>query len=114
MVTDWLREHDPAHDLAMLSSGAARLVVIQLLDAWEQAPEPLGPVALVDCESDLQHELEFDDEAVRHYRDKLTRLQRTIEAATRNAHGAFVTLTADSPQTMFPNLLPATIIEPFF
>lgn len=101
VLSDFLFENDPATELRRLAANAAELIVLQLLDPWESDPEPLGAVALVDCESNARAQLVLDERAVAAYRERLNRLTSTLERATRSAGGRFARILADAPRAMF-------------
>ncbi len=114
LVSDLLRERDPAPDIARLGAGASGLVVIQVLDPWELDPEVEGPVELVDAEGGARLELDLDEVAVDGYRARLRRLIEAADRATRAAGGTFVSVAAGEPRALFRGeLLRRRVIEPW-
>ncbi|GIW70953.1 MAG: hypothetical protein KatS3mg102_0495 [Planctomycetota bacterium] len=112
LLSDLLHRADPAPRLARLAAGAAQLVVIQLLDPWELAPEATGPLELVDCESGERLELELVPETVADYQRRLQRLRAEAERAVRAVGGRYACVSAAEPAAMLATLMRAGILEP--
>jgi uncharacterized protein (DUF58 family) len=114
VLGDFLRLADPAPDVRRLASGAAQLLVIQLLDAWEADPAADDEArTLVDAESGERLDAALDAHAVAAYRGRLARLGAGLEHAVRAAGGDFVRVLADEPERMFRHALqPAGVLEP--
>jgi uncharacterized protein (DUF58 family) len=113
LVSDLLRQGDPSPDLARLAAGAARLVILQLLDPWEANPTADGPVELIDCETGHRLELVLAGAAIDRYRSRLRRLAAAAERATRAAGGIFCEVLAAPAADMFRGeLLRRRVIEP--
>lgn len=113
VLSDFLFPGDPTPELGRLAAGAAVLMVIQLLDPWELAPEAHGASALVDCEDGARVELVLDAQAVRRYQERLRRLRESVAIATRRLGGRYACVAADGLGRMCRDaLLPAEIVEP--
>jgi hypothetical protein len=113
LLSDFLFPGDPGPLLRRFAAGAARVVVIQVLDPWELEPEALGPVTLVDCEGGHRLDLDLAERAVGRYRERLERLCGLVERTVSGLGGLYVCLRADSPAAMFrEGLLPAGVVEP--
>ncbi|MEZ5964141.1 MAG: DUF58 domain-containing protein [Planctomycetota bacterium] len=112
VLSDFLRPDDPQPTITRLATGAALLVVVQVLDPWELAPTADGALALVDCESSQRVELVLDEAAVARYRERLARLCAGLVTATRRVGGRCATLAAAPLAEMCRGgLLPAAIVE---
>lgn len=113
LISDFLVEHDCAPDLRRLASGAAELVVVQLLDPWELEPQLEGATTLVDCEGRGRLDVDAGARTISAYRERLGRLCAGVEGAARGAGAAYVRVTAAAPERMFADaLLPQGIVEP--
>lgn len=113
VLSDCLDPGDLAAALRRLAVGAARFVVVQLLDPWERDPAAGGATTLHDCESGQRLELQLDARTVAAYRQRLLRLQASVRAVTAGLGGAFAEVLAAPPDEMCRrHLLPAGIVEP--
>ncbi|HEX5011669.1 MAG TPA: DUF58 domain-containing protein [Planctomycetota bacterium] len=114
LVSDFLRPADPAPDVRLLASGAAQLVVLQLLDPWELQPQVDGEArTLVDVESAQRLDAPLDARTVGAYVARLARLTAGLERAVQAAGGRFARVAAAPPAAMFhESLLPAGVLEP--
>ena len=113
LISDFLVEHDSGPDLRRLASGAAELVVVQLLDPWELQPSLDGPTALLDCEDGSRLDVDAAPRIVAGYRERLARLGASLEGAARAAGARFARVTAGAPERMFADhLLPQGLVEP--
>jgi len=113
LISDFLVEHDSGPDLRRLASGAAELVVVQLLDPWELQPSLDGPTALLDCEDGGRLDVDAAPRIVASYRERLARLGASLEGAARAAGARFARVTAGAPERMFADqLLPQGLVEP--
>lgn len=113
VVSDFLVADDPAPLLRQLADGAARLVVVQLLDAWELRPTAGPSLLLEDSETAGECEVAFDARAIAAYEARLQRLQARLREVAHGLGGGFASVVADTPEAMCRNgLLPAGIVEP--
>ena len=113
LVSDFLVEHDCGPDLRRLASGAAELVVIQLLDPWELQPALDGPTTLLDSEDGGRLDVDAAPAVLATYRERLARLCAGVEGAARAAGARFARVTAAPPERMFAeHLLPQGLVEP--
>ena len=113
LVSDFLVEHDSGPDLRRLASGAAELVVVQLLDPWELQPALEGPTALLDCEDGGRLDVDAAPAVLASYRLRLGRLCASVEGAARAAGARFARVTVAPPERMFSDhLLPQGLVEP--
>jgi uncharacterized protein (DUF58 family) len=114
LISDFLRQADPAPDVQRMASGGAQLIVMQLLDPWELDPDPDDETCtLVDAENARRLDATLDARTVAGYLARLTRLSATLERSVRAAGGTFVRVPAGAPDVMFHDvLLPAGVLEP--
>ncbi|RME76319.1 MAG: DUF58 domain-containing protein [Planctomycetota bacterium] len=113
VVSDLLFLREPAREIGPLAHDAARLVLLQLLDPWERAPESEGAVELLDPETGQRLALQLDSAACRRYRERLARHLESWERAARAAAAIFCPVTAAEPAAMFAGpLLHHRVIEP--
>jgi uncharacterized protein (DUF58 family) len=113
VLSDFLTASDPAPLLRRIAAGAAHLIVVQLLDPWEERPSADGALALIDVETGARKDLRLGASAVRDYRERLARLCAAVEAAVRGVGGRFARVVAAPPEAMFGGpLLAAGIAEP--
>lgn len=112
VVSDFLVPGDPAPQLLRLATGAALLLVVQVLDPWELAPSEDGALAMVDCEDERRVDLVLDAATVASYRARLRRLCAGVEQTVRRLGGRFVTVAAAPLREMVRGgLLPAGMVE---
>lgn len=99
VLTDALWASDPMPLLRRVGAGAARLVVVQLLDASERDPLLHGTFdaignTLVDCETGARALLRIDAESAAVYRQRLDRLQATLRQGVLAQGGQLLAATA--------------------
>jgi hypothetical protein len=112
LLSDFLVPGDPAPHILRLASGAALLVVVQLLDPWEIAPSEEGALALIDCEDQRRLDLVLDATTTARYRARLQRLCANVDGAVRRLGGRFATVAAGPLREMVRGaLVPAGIVE---
>lgn len=113
LVSDFLVPEDPRPRIQRLAAGSSHLYVLQLLDPWEADPGAEGETTLIDTESEERADLVLDAKTVKGYRERLTRLQEAVAAATRAVGGTFAVVLADAPGAMLrSSLLPQRVVEP--
>ena len=113
LVSDFLVEQGCGPDLRRLASGAAQLIVVQLLDPWELQPRLEGPTALLDCEDGARLDVEGAAPTLKRYGQRLARLCADVEQVTRSAGGLYARVPAGEPERMFADhLLPRGLLEP--
>jgi hypothetical protein len=113
VVSDFLYRGDPAPFLRKLATNAADVVVIQILDPWEAAPEGGEPLTLVDVETGLRRDVRLTDKTAAKYRARLSRLCEGVAAAARSFGGRYARVVAAAPFAMFQGpLLSAGVTEP--
>lgn len=95
VISDFLFPHDPQTLIRQLAAGASVLWVIQLLQAWEADPRPVGGRRLIDMETTAELDLQIDARAIENYQRRLNALQTDLQRQCRRAHAVFVTLIAD-------------------
>ena len=95
VISDFLFPHDPEVLIKRLAADSGALRVIQLLNAWEADPTPLGGRRLIDAESYSDADLFIDRKAIATYRERLTRLQEELSRCCRRVHAPFVMLIAE-------------------
>ncbi len=95
VISDFLFPHDPETLIRRLAAGASVLWIVQLLNAWEANPTPLGGRRLVDIEAGSELDLQIDQRTIQVYLNRLNVLQTELQRQCRRAHAIFVTLAAD-------------------
>lgn len=96
VVTDLLWDDSPAHFLTKLGSGAAAVIVLQVLASMDIEPPAAGKVRLADVETELTEELFLDAIAIERYRTAIARHQQNWERACREHGAVLITLTAET------------------
>ncbi len=94
LVSDFLFPCDPAH-LVHAFAAADRLVLLQVLSAFEADPPVMGATRLEEAESGAQLDLSLDSATVRGYRTRLTALQEELERQARIAGGVLAVVRED-------------------
>ena len=95
VISDFLFPHNPDSLVRQLAAGASALWIIQLLNAWEADPTPIGGRRLIDMETTAEADLLVNHAAIEAYRSRLARLQQSLTRASRRAHAVFTTLIAE-------------------
>ena len=95
VISDFLFPHDPGTLIRQLAANASTLWIVQLLNAWEADPSPLGGRRLVDIESQAELDLLITRKTIADYVARLRSLQESLALECRRAHATFVTLVAD-------------------
>jgi len=96
VISDLLWEGMPAHFLGKAGSGAAGLIIIQVLAEADVNPVLSGNIRLTDAENGFSEELYIDATAIERYRTALARHQQNWTAACRERGTILVTVTAES------------------
>jgi uncharacterized protein (DUF58 family) len=96
VISDFLFPHDPELLIKRLAAGSGALWIIQLLNAWEANPTPLGGRRLIDAENNSEADLILDRNTIIAYRERLARLQEELFRCCRRAHAPFVKLIAEN------------------
>lgn len=96
VISDFLFPHDPNRFAGALAEGAAGLAFIQLVSPVEQSPPEMGPVRLVDVETEQYSDIIAGRTAVERYKERFRRLQYGIYRATRRARASYALLTCDT------------------
>lgn len=114
VISDFLFPHDPGVLIKRLAGDASALWVIQVLNAWEADPSPLGGRRLVDLETGGEADLVIDRKTIAGYVERLRRLQEELARNCRRAHAPFVTLIADRGLTTLcrEDLCAAEVLRP--
>lgn len=113
LVSDGLWDTDPLPLLRTLQHGAARFLLLQLLDPWEVAPDADGARTLLDVETSARAEVQIDAAAIAGYRARLERLVLVLRAQVVGSGGVFAQVAAAPLATMAAQaLLPAGVVEP--
>ena len=94
VVSDFLFEHDPRDLAAMLGGQADRLVLVQVLSAFEHEPRQFGGLMLRDADTGERIDLTLDEELERQYRQRLGNLRESLAAQARRIGGTFAALHA--------------------
>ena len=95
VISDFLFPHNPETLVRRLAAGVSVLWIIQLLTSFESDPTPIGGRRLVDVELGHELDLQIDQRRIDVYKQRLTTLQRGLQAECRRVSGTFVTLVAD-------------------
>jgi len=94
VVSDFLFEHDPRDLVALLGAGADRLVLVQVLSAFENAPQASGSVRLVDLDTGAPLDLALDESTIASYLRRLANLRAELARQARRAGGLFAAVDA--------------------
>lgn len=95
LVSDLLWECEPASVVRRMATGAAQLVVVQLLARADAEPPPRGRWRLTSPESRATLDLFVDAAAQNRYRSTLQALQNEWLHACRECGATFVTVVAE-------------------
>ncbi len=95
VISDFLYPHDAQSLIKKLATETSALWIIQLLNAWELNPSPLGGRRLVDLESNAQIDIQINEKAITEYSARFRRCQEELARNCRRVHAAYVTLVAD-------------------
>ncbi len=114
LISDLLVEQPPDRWLRLLARGAGRVEVVQLLSAWERAPEVGGAWRLEDVESGASRDLVLDRSVVEAYLERLRELTSGVRDAARRLGASFGELTAEAglERHLSEAWLPAGLIAP--
>jgi uncharacterized protein (DUF58 family) len=111
LVSDFLFPCEP-RELRNIFSGADRLILVQLLSAFESRPELGGEMRLSDAETDEYLDISLNSQNVKGYLDRLEKLREGFDRQTRMVSGAFATLRDIDPlDEVMRALLRAGVIE---
>jgi uncharacterized protein (DUF58 family) len=97
VVSDFLFPHDPDALVTRLARDSAWLALVQLTLAEEAAPDLVGGRRLVDVEGRGELDLVIDDDAVRDYRARFSRLRLGLSTASRRVGARFAHVVAGTP-----------------
>jgi hypothetical protein len=97
VVSDFLFPHDADVLVSRLARDSALLVLVQLTLAEEAEPVAEGGRRLVDVEGRGERDLVIDDDAIRDYRARFSRLRRGLSGAARRVGGRFAHVVAGTP-----------------
>ena len=95
VISDFLFPHDPDALLRRLAGDASVLWVLQILNAWEARPTPMGGRKLVDLETGEEANLQVIDKMVADYSARLLVLQQELARSARRVHATFSILIAE-------------------
>ena len=95
LVSDLLWLGDPGQLVRQLAHRAAAVVIVQLLAQRDLAPERVGNVRLVDCESGATHDALVDAAAIERYDAALRRHQENWSDEARRGEAIMLTMTAE-------------------
>lgn len=117
LLSDLLWHEEPRSVLARLARGAAAVVVVQVLDADDEAPAPRGFITLVDVESGETRDLLVDAAAVERYAAALAEHQRAWREACREMGAVMTTVAAERlvngwPPEELAELVELEVLEP--
>lgn len=97
VVSDFLFPHDADSLVARLARDGAWLALVQLTLRDEAEPVAEGGWRLIDAEGRGQLDLALDEEAVRDYRARFSRLRSGLSAAARRTGARFTYVSAGLP-----------------
>lgn len=111
LISDFLFPCQP-REVRAAFHGADRLVLVQVLSAFEAQPEVLGAWRLEEAETGEHLDIDVTDSVRRGYLGHLRRLQDDLAGQMRIAGGAFATVRDTDPwEAVLRALLRAQIIE---
>ena len=94
VISDFLFPHDADSLVSRLARDSAWLALVQLNLADEAEPDVEGGRRLVDAESGGELDLVIDEEAVRDYRTRFSRLRLSLSKAARRVGAPFAHIVA--------------------
>jgi len=110
-ISDFLFPFSPAQ-LVGAFGAADRLILVQLLSAFEDNPDEHGAIRLEEAETADFLDVRLDKVTVAGYRKRLLNLREELDARTRTVQGAFVTLTDElSFDETLHRLLQESVVE---
>jgi hypothetical protein len=110
-ISDLLFPFSPS-ELCSLFSNADRLILIQILSAFESNPQQSGRLRLIDAENNEFIDLALDKNTIDTYQARLSNLQGDLERRLRTMDGALASVSDDlSTDLMINSLLRKQIIE---
>jgi hypothetical protein len=113
VVSDFLFPHDPDALVSRLARDSAMLAIVQFTLREESAPTAEGARRLVDVESGGELDLVIDDEAVREYRARFSRLRLGLSSAARRVGARFAHVVAGTTvRDVARELAVAGVLEP--
>ena len=96
VVSDFLFPHDADDLVQRLARDGAQLFVVQLTLREEAEPAAAGGHRLVDVEGKGELDLVLDDDAIREYRARFSRLRLGLATAARRAGARFAHVVAET------------------
>ena len=114
VISDFLFPHDPDALLRHLAGDASVLWVLQVLNAWEARPTPVGGRKLLDLETQEEANLQVVDKTIAEYSARLLASQQELARACRRVHATFAILIAERglPDLCANELCAAEILRP--
>lgn len=113
LLTDGLWTGDPTALLRRISTGAAFVACVQVLDPWEIEPVAEGALTIVDVETGARHEVQLDAATAAACRERVGRLCDGLRASVLAGGGVHVRTSAADLATMCSrDLLPGSVLEP--
>lgn len=94
IISDLLFPFSPS-EICSLFSNADRLVFIQILSAFENNPQQIGRLRLIDAEDDEFIDLALDKNTINSYKSRLSNLQGDLERRLRTMDGALASFSDD-------------------
>lgn len=111
MISDFLFPFSP-RDLIATFRAADRLVLVQVLSAFEHDPGEGGFVRLVDAENDEYLDIALNRATIEGYSARLKKLKDDMDRQIRISQGAFVCIRDQDPfEDMIEKLLRANVVN---
>lgn len=112
VLSDFLFESDASQLIQQASGGAFTTFLIQLLDPWEQDPQPAGRMKFVDIETEGTLELSLDSGSIDRYLVRLSSLQQRLSDACAAGGAVWISLNtaAELEQICEDNLVPGGLL----
>ena len=113
LVSDLLWPSDPVPLLHALAATASSVIVLEVVAAGDENPDPRGDVRLIDIETGEEQDVVVDDANAAAFRAALLRHRQLWDEAARDSRATILRCVADGvgPELMFDALAEAGILR---
>lgn len=94
-ISDLLWPSEPNHLLHSLAANASAVIVVELVSAADENPEPFGDIRLVDVESGEEQDVIVNGANAAAFRGALLRHRQSWDEAVRECHATIVRAVAE-------------------
>lgn len=110
IISDFLFPFSPEELIGMFHE-SDRLILLQVLSAFEDDPEKGGPLRLQDAEDDEYLDVLLNKPTIEGYKSRLNRLRNDLERLVTLNQGAYCCIIEDdAPEIMMDNLLKSGVV----